>query len=133
MIDVESEVFGELDEYLRGSFPDIHTSSEENRSPAKFPFVSAVEADSTTRTDTSDSGSIENHVNVMFEINVYTNKSSGSKSQAKEIFAAVDTWFLRHGFVRTMKNPVNMDDATKYRITARYSGSVSKDMKVYRR
>lgn len=133
MNDVESEVFGELDEYLRGLFPDINTSGEENRSPAKFPFVSIVEADNTTRTDTSDSGNIENHVNVMFEINVYTNKSSGKKAQAKEIFSAIDTWFIRHGFVRTMKNPVNMDDATKYRIVGRYSGSVSKDMKVYRR
>lgn len=133
MIDVESEVFGELDEYLRELFPDISTSGEESRIPEKFPFVSIVEADNTTRTDTSDSGNIENHVNVMFEINVYTNKSGGKKSQAKEIFAAIDTWFIRRGFVRTMKTPVNMDDATKYRIVVRYSGSVSKDFKVYRR
>lgn len=131
--DVESEVYGEFALYMAEKFPELSLSNTEDRSPAKFPHLSLVEADNVTRIDTADSGSVQNHVNVMFEMNIYTNRSGAPKSQAKAIYAEADAWFLRHGFVRTMKQPVNMDDATKHRIVARYTGCVDKNMKVYRR
>lgn len=133
MIDIEYEMFDSIVKNLREQFSDIAVSGEENRVPAKFPFVSIVEADNSTFTRTQDSGSNENHANLMYEINVYSNKSSGKKSECKQIFSAIDCILLDFGFTRITKRPISMDDATIYRMIGRYTAVVSKEKMIYRR
>ena len=69
----------------------------------------------------------------MYEVNVYSNKTSGKKSECKEIIAVIDDILLGLGFTRTMKNPVSMDDATIYRMVTRYTAIVSTNQTIYRR
>ena len=133
MIDYEREICTHVVERVQALHGDVEFSGIDERLPSKFPFVSLVEADSTTRTDTIDSGSYENHVNVMYEVNVYSNKSGGRKAECRAILATIDETFIRMGFARTMRNPVSWAEATGYRMVARYTAAIDKNGKIYRR
>ena len=132
MIDVESLIFSQVAGVLRVEFPGIFVSGEFTDLPAKFPAVTIVESDNSIiqRMRTSN---IENAVNVMYEVNVYSNTVGYKKSEAKEIMSVIDDEFSKMGFARTMCNPVaNLQDATIYRMTARYEAAIDKELWVYR-
>ena len=134
MIDIESAVFNAVVTKVREQFPDIYMVGEYVKSPSSFPAVSFVEMDNAIRTETMDSGSNENHANVMYEVNVYSNKTTGKKSECKAIIALIDQEMLALGFVRVTLTPVpNMNDSTIYRMVGRYRATVSADNKIYRR
>lgn len=132
MIDIEFEVVDLLSEHLESEFPDILITSEDLRAPSVFPAVSIVEADNYTTVSTSDSKTNENHVDVMYEINVYSNKSNGKKSEAKKILKSIDKVLEAKGFYRIYTSPLNMENATIYRLVSRYRARVSLDHTIYR-
>ena len=134
MINIENEVFNRVNTRVREVFTDIFMVREYVMSPPYFPAVSLVEMDNATRIETIDSGSNENHANVMFEVNVYSNKTAGKKSECKEIITLIDEEMLAMGFSRSTLTPVpNEYDSTIYRMVARYRAAVSSDHKIYRR
>ena len=134
MIDIENEVFSTVSKSVRNKYPDIYLTGEYVKSPPSFPAGSIVEMDNTVYTNTQTSSETENHVSVMFEVNVYSNKTKGKKTECKEIISLIDEEMTSLGFTRTMLQPIpNMDDATIYRMTGRYKGVVSKDKIIYRR
>lgn len=134
MIDYENEIFNAVAMVVRAKYPDIYMVGEYVKTPPKFPFVSLVEMDNQTYQRTEDSGSSENHASVMYEVNIYSNKTVGKKTECKEIAAVIDEQMLALGFARTMLQPIpNLDDATIYRMVGRYSAIISKDKVIYRR
>lgn len=134
MINVESIVFDKISKVIRKSYPNISVASEYLKSPSQFPFVSIVEIDNVAYDKTQTSGSLENHASVFYEVNIYSNKTSGKKSECKAIASLIDDEFATLGFSRTMLQPIpNVDDATIYRMTGRYKGVVSKENFVFRR
>lgn len=133
MIEPENAVFSRVATALRAKYTGIDVQSRLTLSPAKFPCVCIEEIKNSIYRKSSDSGSIENHADVTFETNVYTNDGNGSKTKAAEIMETVDTEFCRMGFARTGKIPVKMDDTAKYRLRALYRGVVDKNNTVYRR
>lgn len=134
MIDIENEVFDTVAKELRDKFPDIYVVGEYVKTPPEFPSVSIVEMDNKAYSNTEDSGSSENHVSVMYEVNVYSNKKVGKKAECKAIAKIIDERMLALGFARTLLQPIpNLDDATIYRMVGRYSAIVSKDNVIYRR
>lgn len=134
MIDVENEVFNSVATDVRAAYPGIYMVGEYVKTPPKFPCVSLVEMDNQSYQATEDSGSSENHASVMYEVNIYSNKSVGKKSECKAIAALIDERMLALGFARTMLQPIpNLDDATIYRMVGRYSAVISKNKSVYRR
>ena len=131
MIDPENIIFSTVATALRDKY-DVFVSGEYTDLPAKFPAVTIVQIDNAIvqRMRTTN---IENAVNVAMEVNVYTNTVGYKKSEAKDIMETVDDEFTKLGFARTMCNPVaNLQDATIYRIVARYEATVDKDLWVYR-
>ena len=134
MIDYENEIFNTVATAVRAKYPDIYMVGEYVKTPPRFPCVSLVEMDNQSYQRTEDSGSSENHVSVMYEVNVYSNKAVGKKLECKEIAAVIDEQMLALGFARTMLQPIpNLDDATIYRMVGRYSAIISKDKKIFRR
>ena len=134
MINVENEIFDRIAKSVRTAYPSVFISGEYIKTPSKFPFVSLIEMSNTAYDRTQSSGSLENHASVMYEVNVYSNKTSGKKSECKEIASLIDNEFATLGFSRTMLQPIpNMDDATIYRMTGRYTAVISKDKAIYRR
>lgn len=134
MINIESELFHAISTKVRAVYPDIYMSGEYVKSPTSFPAVSFVEMDNTVYTSTQTSDEMENHASLMYEVNVYSNKTKGKKTECKEIMALIDKEMTFLGFSRNMLQPIpNMDDATIYRIVARYKAVVSKDKSIFRR
>ena len=134
MIDVESEIFTIISTAVRAKYPKIYMTGEYLKSPPSFPCVSLIETDNQIYRNTRDSGNIENHVQVLYEVNVYSNKTSGKKSECKAIIALIDSEMESLGFTRTLMNPVpNEADATIYRMVARYRAIISKNKTIYRR
>lgn len=133
MIDIENEIFDTIADKLRKTFADISVYGEEVQIPSSFPCATVVEADNAVVEKTQDSSNMENHASLMYEVNVYSNKTHGKKTECKKIFAVIDTMLLYFGFTRVNANPQTMEDSTIYRMVGRYSAVVSKDLKIYRR
>lgn len=134
MINIENEVYSTVSEKVRAKVSDIYMSGEYVKSPPSFPAVSLVEMNNTVYTNTQTSEGNENHASVMYEVNVYSNKTYGKKTECKTIMSIIDDEMTNLGFTRSMLQPIpNMDDATIYRTTARYTAIVSKNNIIYRR
>ncbi len=134
MIDIENEVFNRIATRLREEFNPISVYGEYIKSPAVFPAVIIEERGNNAHERTQDSGSVENHARLMYEVNVYSNKQSGKKSECKSIFKMIDEEFASMGFTRILKEPIpNIEDATIYRMVGRYTAVVSTDKVIYRR
>lgn len=134
MIDVESEIFNRVAKVIRSKYPDAYVVGEYVRSTSRFPCISIIEMDNTAYDKTQTSSSLENHAELMYEVNIYSNKTSGKKSECKAIASLLDNEFATLGFSRTMLQPIpNLDDATIYRILGRYKAVVSKDNRIFRR
>ena len=134
MINIEEELFSNVADVTRETFPNVYMVGEYVKSPPSFPCVSLIEMDNSVYTKTQTSEGDENHTQLMYEVNVYSNKTSGKKSECKAIASLIDNEFAALGFSRTMLQPIpNVGDATIYRMVGRYKGVVSKDKKVFRR
>lgn len=134
MINIEAELFSSVADKVRAEYPDIFMTGEYVKSPPSFPAVSLVEMDNSVYTSTQTSTELENHASLMYELDVYSNKTKGKKSECKAIAALIDKEMAEFGFTRIMLQPIpNMDDATIYRIKGRYKAVVSKENVIYRR
>ena len=132
MIDVESFLFNQIAGILRFQY-NVYVSGEYVDSPAKFPAVTIVEINNGVYQKMRTAApNLENAVSLTYEVNVYTNSIGYKKSEAKKILETIDNEFSNMGFTRTMCNPVsNLQDATIYRIVARYEGIVDKNFRIY--
>lgn len=134
MIDMENEIFNEVSERVRVKYPNIFMTGEYVKSPSSFPCVSLVEADNATFRNSQTSDGKENHAAVMYELNVYSNKTKGKKAECKEIVVFIDEILMELNFTRLMLEPVpNQDEATIYRMLGRYRAVISKNKTIYRR
>ena len=121
MIDPENEVYTRIATALRDEFSGINISGEYVNAPSSFPHVSITQSDNRiakeNTTDTSEMAF------VMFEVNVYSNSKNTRKSECKKIMNVIDSIFFGMNFRRIALTPVpNMENATIYRLVARYTG-----------
>lgn len=122
--DVETFVYSPVATVLRNTYPGIAVSSEYTDTPARFPSVTIIEADNSVLKKMSTK-KIENASKLMFEVNIFSNKDSGAKLEARDIMGTIDMELEHLGFTRITMSPTpNLNDATIYRITARYEGIV---------
>lgn len=133
MIDVEAKVYTPVAAALRAAFDGIEVSGDYTKVPAIFPFVSMVEADNITSVNRLDTGDSEKFATVMYEVNVYSDKADGKKSECKAIMQVIDEIMYRMNFTRIALAPVpNLSKPTIYRMTARYRAETD-GTKLYRR
>lgn len=131
MIDIENDVYAAVSTAIKTQFPDASISGEYVENPAKFPAVTIVEADNRVLTSMRTLN-IENAITSMIEINIYSNKSSGKKAEAKAIAATADETMTLIGYTRTFRQQIpNLKDATIFRIVCRYEAVVDKDLWIY--
>ena len=128
MIDIENIVIDKVIEELTNNFENITVSSEETKVPASFPAIMILEKANSVYLDSRDEN-IENHANIMIQADIYDNDVANKKSNCKAIATHLDIVMQSMGFTRTMLEPIaNLEDATIYRITTRYTAVVSKLM-----
>lgn len=130
MIDVENIIFTKLATALRAAYRGISVYGEYVEVPATFPCVTIVEADNQVLKYTRDLSGVEHYAKIMYEINVYSNKVSGKKSEAKEISNMIDGLMTDMLFTRTFRGQTPNIDRTIYRITLRYEGVVREGIDV---
>nr|DAK72238.1 MAG TPA: hypothetical protein [Caudoviricetes sp.] len=131
MIQPENYIFDIVSKALKSSHKGIFVSGEYVNIPASFPAVTVIESDNRVfermRTTT-----IENAVSLMYECNIYTNRSGYKKQDANAILQTLNDAFEGIGFTRTFCNPIaNLQDATIYRIVVRFQGVCDKDFMIY--
>ena len=132
MIDIEHQLYTPIAKALRNKFSGIIVSGEYINAPPDFPYVSIVEQDNYTTQAHMDSGSVE-FSTLMYEVNVYSNKSVGKKAACREIITFIDNLMYSKNFRRISLSPVpNMENATIYRIVARYKAETD-GTNLYRR
>lgn len=133
MIDMETEIFNEVSKRVREQYPDIFMTGEYVKTPPSFPCISLVEVDNITFRNSQTTKGQENHVTVMYELNVYSNRTKGKKAECKELAGFVDEILMELNFTRTMLEPVpNQDNATIYRMFGRYRAIIGKANTIFR-
>lgn len=125
MIDIENKVFDTVARELRSEYNTISVYGEYVESPASFPCVTLVEDDNTAYQQTQDNTLRENHATIMYTANVYSNKSSGKKTEAKAIANVIDMAMQNMKFTRIMRSQTPNIDRSIYRITMRYTAVVA--------
>lgn len=136
MISPENEVFNAVATQLRLDFPGIYVAGETTAAPARYPAVVVEERSNAvnplTIATNLDGVNLETSVDLMYQVDVYSNKVSGRKAEAKAIATVVDQVFTGLGFVRVSSSPMsNLENATVYRLTARYEGECDGDLYIY--
>ena len=123
MITVENLVVDSVTRVVKSFYPNATIKSERVDVPSSFPFVSIVEADNSTYRKTQDDESREHHVEVMYEVNVYSNLKNGKKTEARKILSLVDDVLQEMKFTRITKLPKD-NNKSYYRYVARYTAVV---------
>lgn len=134
MIDIENEVFTSIATAIRAEYPKAYVTGEYTRTPPSFPCISIIEIDNHPLNRSRTTSSVENHAVLTYEVNVYSNKTTGKKSECKAIATLIDNAFASIGFTRLMMNTVlNLEDATIYRIISRYEAIADHNNIIYRK
>lgn len=132
MIDSEPVIFDYVSKQVKGIYGEKFLFANTYReSSAEFPFAFAIEIANSVYEKVRTTN-IENAQKVVWEVQVFSNLAVGAKFQAKEIMSIIDAAFSEIGFTRTMMEPVpNFQNPYIYRILARYTGIVDKDLWIY--
>ena len=121
MNDIENQVYTPIAQEVRSRFSNAFVTGEYIKAPSKFPHISIVEVDNYTSYRHMDTAATEAYSTVMYEVNVYSNKTAGKKTECRQIMELIDSMMYARNFTRLSLTPVpNLEDATIYRITARY-------------
>lgn len=124
MIDIENYVITTIKSALAATFPSAAVYGVYIEAPSVFPCVCIVEDDNYTYTPSQDNDLVEHHANVMYSVNVYSNKKTGAKEEAKAIFDVVDLALQDMKFTRKVRSQIPNVDRTIYRVVGRYSAVV---------
>lgn len=120
MIDIEAKIYSPIRTALVNAYDGIYVTSEPTATTAKFPAVSIVQQDNYMSINKLDNSGAERFATVMFQVDVYSNKASGRKSQCKEIMNVVDNMLFALNFTRLSLTPIPMANDGYYRLSARY-------------
>ena len=119
MIDCENEVYTRIARVLRDKFPGINIAGEYVNAPSSFPHVSITQSDNSVVSEQM-TGSAE-MAQVMFEVKIYSRKADGRRTECRSSAKVIDDVMFKMNFKRMALTPIpNMEDATIYRIVARY-------------
>lgn len=132
MIDFNNEVFTSVATAVRNSHAGVTVIGEYTRKPSQFPTVTLDETSNVMVDYLEDSSNEEKFAGVSYRLQVFSNRQSGKKAEAREIFATADAEMRRMGFRRvTYTTTPEIYESTVYEITATYEAIVSWDGFVY--
>ena len=134
MIDVLNEVFTAVASPVREAHPGVMVTGEYTRQPSKFPALTLDEIQNVVVDQLEDSSDQETFSALTYRLQVFSNKSSGKKAEARAIFATADNVMRRLGFRRvTYTTTPEIYDSTVYSISATYEAVADVNGTVYKR
>ena len=134
MIDFENEIFTAVATAVRSAHSGTTIKSEYVRSPASFPTVALSEIDNVNVDALIDSSGEEKYAGLGYRLQVFSNKDSGKKTEAKAIFKTADEVLCGMGFRRrTYSITPEIYNSTIFSITATYEAIADVNGVIYRR
>jgi hypothetical protein len=134
MIDYLNEIFTNVTTKVREKHPGITMTGEYTRQPSKFPTVTLDEIENVTVDSLEDSSSDETFSGLTYRLQVFSNKQSGKKAEARAIFATADSVLRDLGFRRmTYSTTPEIYESTIYSITATYEAIADVNGTIYKR
>jgi hypothetical protein len=134
LIDFNNSIFTTVAAVVRDNHAGATVTGEYTRIPPKFPAVTLDETQNIMVGWLEDSSNEERFAGVTYRLQVFSNKQSGKKAEARAIFATADAEMRRMGFRRvTYTTTPEIYDSTVYNITATYEAVVSAAGYVYKR
>lgn len=134
MIDVLNETFTRIAAAVRNAHPGTTVSGEYTRKPSQFPAVTLDETQNVMVDRLEDSSNEESFAGVAYRLQVFSNKTSGKRAEARAIFATADAEMRQMGFRRvTYSTMPEIYESTIYSVTATYEAIVSAEGYVYAR
>ena len=134
MIDYQNEIFTAVATEVRSKHKGATVTGEYTRTPSRFPTVTLDEIENVTVGELVDSSDEELYSGVTYRLQVFSNKTGGKKTEAREIFATADSVMLGLGFRRiTYSTTPEIYDSTIYSIMATYEAVVSVSGIIYKR
>ena len=134
MNDFLNEIFTAVAVMVREVHPGIMVTGEYTRQPSKFPTLTLDETQNVVIDRLEDSSKEEKFSGLTYRLQVFSNKTSGKKTEAREIFATADETMRGIGFRRmTYTTTPEIYDSTVYSITATYEAVVDENGVIYKR
>ena len=134
MIDFLNEIFTQVATRLREEHPGITVTGEYTRQPSKFPTATLDEIENVTVDSLEDSSAAERFSGLTYRLQVFSNKQSGKKAEARAIFSTANGVLHRLGFRRvTYSTTPEIYESTIYSITATYEAIADMDGTIYKR
>lgn len=132
MIDHMNEIFTPVAQSVRKDYPKATIIGEYTRTPSKFPCVTLDETGNVTVDHLVDSSDEEKFARLTYRLQVFSNKQSGKKAEARAIFAVADKVMLGMGFRRkTYTSTPEIYESTVYSIQATYEAVVDVSGVIY--
>jgi hypothetical protein len=134
MIDHLNEIFTLVATQLREEHTPITVTGEYTRQPSKFPTVTLDEIENVMVDTLEDSSQEERFSGLTYRLQVFSNKQSGKKAEARAIFATADSILRSLGFRRiSYSTTPEIYESTIYSITATYEAVASVEGTLYKR
>ncbi len=120
MIDIENKVLDTVFTAVKTQYSGANCYGEYVAVPSAFPCVSLYEASNITYRPSQDTDLQEHQSTLMYLCNVYSDKATGKKAEARDIANIIDRTMQDMKFTRTFFEPLPNLDRTIYRITMRF-------------
>ena len=123
MINIFDEVFTSLAVPLRESFEGVRVTAEYVQTPVSYPAVAIDEIDN-VEVET-DSSQRERYNRVRYRVQVFSNKNTGKRAEARAIQSKIDELFKSLGFRRVSYSTTpDIIDNTVYCITTMFAAVI---------
>ena len=134
MNDFLNEIFTLIAKELRSAYPGVFVTGEYTRQPSKFPAVTLDEIENVAVENLLDSSRQENFSALSYRMQVFSNKESGKKAEARKIFVTADQEMRQLGFRRiSYTTTPEIYESTIYSVTAIYEAIVGSNGVIYKR
>ena len=134
MNDFENEIFTDFAKTVRKEHPGTTVIGEYVRRPSKFPAATLDEYQNVMIDELIDSSQEEKYSGIGYRLQVFSNKQSGKKAEAKAIFATADRKLQSLGLRRkTYSTTPEIYESTIYSISATYEATIDANGVVYKR
>jgi len=134
MLDFLNEIFTTVATAVRAAHSTATVTGEYTRKPSKFPAVTLDETANVAVGELEDSSQEERYSALTYRLQVFSNKTSGKKAEARAIFATADEAMRNLGFRRiTYTTTPEIYESTIYSITATYEAVIDSNGVTYKR
>lgn len=131
MIDKSTEIFNTVAKELRAAYKGIRVVGEYVATPTSFPCVTLDEIQNIPTH--LDSATHNKYAEVVYRVQVFSNKNGAKRAEAREIYSRVDEVLQTLGFFGvTYTTTPAIYNSEIYCITATYRGVIDRNGVVFR-